>query len=91
MEIDGTKVYVSGPDNATRAIFVLYDIFGYSGQILQGADRLAQDYRVFMPAFFGDYPAPLAYMPLDGPEDLVKLEEFCERAGRNAEDAAAYG
>jgi len=81
VEVDSTKVYISGPAKATKALFILYDVFGYSGQILQGADKLAEHYLIFMPAFFGDDPAPLDWMPLDGPEKRVEIDDFIEGPG----------
>lgn len=56
-DIAGLKTYVSGPEDADEAIVLVYDVFGFSPQILQGADLLAsQGFRVFMPDFCkGDY------------------------------------
>lgn len=55
---------MTGPDDATKAIVVIYDIFGYFDQTLQGADILAtsddhQKYKVFMPDWFGGNPLPI--------------------------------
>ncbi|KAG4423825.1 hypothetical protein IFR04_002970 [Cadophora malorum] len=66
--IGGLKTYVTGPLTATNAIFVIYDIFGYYEQTLQGADILAtadpeNSYQVFMPDFFEGVPADLAWYP----------------------------
>ncbi len=48
---------VTGPESAKLAILVIYDIFGYFPQTIQGADILstsdeAHQYQVFMPDFF---------------------------------------
>ncbi|KAJ5283087.1 hypothetical protein N7505_001067 [Penicillium chrysogenum] len=47
--INGLKTYVTGPESATKAILVIYDIFGFFDQTIQGADILAtstdQKYR----------------------------------------------
>ena len=49
---------VTGPPSAKNAILVVYDIFGFSDQMLQGADILALSdtkngpYRVLVPDFF---------------------------------------
>lgn len=80
-DVASTKTYTTGPPDATKALFILYDVFGFSGQILQGADKLGERYRVFMPGFFGEQPAPLDWMPLDGPEDMEKLDAFCNGPG----------
>ncbi|WWD08664.1 hypothetical protein V865_006777 [Kwoniella europaea PYCC6329] len=50
--INGLKTYVVGPEDAKVTVLSVYDIFGYSPQILQGADLIAsQGYRVLMPDF----------------------------------------
>jgi hypothetical protein len=45
---------VTGPSTATKGIFVIYDVFSYWPQTLQGSDILAthdteHKYQVFMP------------------------------------------
>ena len=52
--IAGMKTYVTGPSSAKSAILVVYDIFGFFPQTLQGADILAHadkehQYQVIMP------------------------------------------
>jgi len=72
--INNIRHYVTGPKDATKAIFLIYDIFGYTPQILQGADILstaARDdkYLVFMPDFFRGFPFdPSNYKKTDNPE-----------------------
>jgi dienelactone hydrolase len=46
-----------------KAILVIYDIFGFFPQTIQGADILAAsgDYQVFMPDFFEGQPADIAW------------------------------
>lgn len=58
--INGMKTYATGPKDAKSALLVVYDIFGFFPQTLQGADILAHSdkdhqYQVFMP---GEYPVP---------------------------------
>jgi len=58
----------TGPSNATSAILIIYDIFGYKPQTLQGADILAHSdsehqYRVFMPDFLQDNHFPMENFP----------------------------
>lgn len=73
---------VTGPESATKAIFVLYDIFGYSHPIIRGVDKLADaGFRVFMPDFFEGNPAPMSLMPLDGPPDEDAMDKFCAERG----------
>ncbi|KAH8689561.1 Alpha/Beta hydrolase protein [Talaromyces proteolyticus] len=79
--IGGLKTYVTGPADATRAILVIYDIFGYWPQTLQGADILAtsdpdQKYRVFIPDFFEGEPADISWYPPTTDEHKQKLGNF---------------
>ncbi|KAJ4298608.1 hypothetical protein N0V88_003638 [Collariella sp. IMI 366227] len=66
-EFDNLKTYVTGPDDATKGIVVIYDIFGYFDQTIQGADILAaghhQKYKVFMPDWFQGEPCPIEWLP----------------------------
>ncbi|KAM0249025.1 hypothetical protein ACHAQJ_009232 [Trichoderma viride] len=80
-EIGGYKTYVTGPADATKAIVVIYDIFGYFDQTVQGADILAfsddhQKYKVFIPDWFKGKPCPIEYYPPDTPEKEKALGEF---------------
>jgi len=79
--IDGMKTYATGPTTASRAILIIYDIFGFFPQTLQGADILAYSdkehpYRVFMPDFFEGSPADISWYPPDNEEKGKKLGEF---------------
>lgn len=52
--INGMKTYATGPKDAKTALLIVYDIFGFFPQTLQGADILAygdkeRQYQVFMP------------------------------------------
>lgn len=63
--IAGMKTYATGPSDASKAILVVYDIFGFFPQTLQGADILAygdkeQNYRVYIP---GQSPIPRLSSP----------------------------
>ncbi|UKZ81140.1 hypothetical protein TrVFT333_008910 [Trichoderma virens FT-333] len=80
-EVGGYKTYVTGPADATKAIVVIYDIFGYFDQTVQGADILAfgddhQKYKVFMPDWFKGKPCPIEYYPPDTPEKQQALGKF---------------
>jgi dienelactone hydrolase len=60
---------------------VVYDIFGFFPQTLQGADILAytdkdQQYQVFMPDFFEGSPADISWYPPDNKDKEQKLGEF---------------
>lgn len=77
------QCYTTGPPSATSAIFIIYDIFGFSDQAIQGADILAHadaasghQYQVFMPDFFLGKPLPQSGFPPDTEEKQKKLGEF---------------
>ncbi|KAF4551811.1 Dienelactone hydrolase-like protein 3 [Elsinoe fawcettii] len=70
---DGLKTYATGASGAKTGILVVYDIFGYFPQTIQGADILAtgdkeRQYQVFMPDFFEGKPVPVDYYPPDNDE-----------------------
>lgn len=71
----------TGPSDATSAIFIIYDIFGFSSQALQGADILARadeshQYQVFMPDFFLGKPLSLSVFPPDTDEKKKQMGDF---------------
>jgi len=78
--INGLKTYVTGPESATKAILVVYDIFGFFPQTLQGADILStsneKKYRVFMPDFFEGQPADITWFPPQTDDHKQKLGNF---------------
>jgi len=81
IEIDGLKTYATGPSDAKTAILVIYDIFGFFPQTIQGADILAygdkeKPYQVFMPDFFEGNPADISWYPPDNEEKGKKLGAF---------------
>ncbi|KAL8673240.1 MAG: hypothetical protein Q9168_002316 [Polycauliona sp. 1 TL-2023] len=81
IDLDGMKVYTTGPSTATTAIFVIYDIFGFSSQAQQGADILAhadqnRQYRVFMPDFFYGKPIDHSVFPPDTDEKKKTMGDF---------------
>lgn len=60
---------------------VIYDIFGFFPQTIQGADILAltdkeHPYQVFIPDFFDGKPADISWYPPDNDEKGAKLGEF---------------
>jgi len=79
--INGMKTYATGSKDAKSAILIVYDIFGFFPQTLQGADILAygdkeKQYQVFMPDFFDGKPADISWYPPDNDEKGKKLGEF---------------
>ncbi|KAK4453491.1 Carboxymethylenebutenolidase [Podospora aff. communis PSN243] len=76
-QVDGLKTYVTGPHDATKGIVVIYDIFGYFDQTIQGADILAtssdQKFKVFIPDWFAGNPCPIEWYPPDNEDKQKKL------------------
>ncbi|KAK7426505.1 hypothetical protein QQZ08_006963 [Neonectria magnoliae] len=80
-EVGGYKTYVTGPADATKAIVVIYDIFGYFDQTLQGADILAysddhQKYKVYIPDWFEGKPCPIEWYPPNTEQKQKDLGNF---------------
>jgi len=72
------RVYVTG-DKSETALIIVYDIFGYAHQTLQGADILAKatGAQVFMPDFFGEGgELALDRLPPKNEEDKKALQKF---------------
>ncbi|RMD40063.1 hypothetical protein DV735_g5059, partial [Chaetothyriales sp. CBS 134920] len=74
IELNGVKTYVTGPSDADTAVFVIFDIFGFFPQTLQGADILAapdnkgRRKQVFIPDFWDGKPADISWLPPDTEE-----------------------
>ena len=82
--VANTKCYVTGPSTAKKAIFLMYDIFGYTSQTLQGADILAshgkEPYLVVMPDLLdGEYAQPAWFAAPDAEENKAKIGAFLGR------------
>ncbi|OXG39112.1 hypothetical protein J010_07070 [Cryptococcus neoformans] len=88
--IDGLKAYVIGPEDAMVSVLVVYDIFGYSPQILQGADLIAsQGYRVVMPDFLvGNYATPEMFKPGNEAKKAEYFSKFPGACGTQSEPVA---
>jgi hypothetical protein len=59
-----SKTDVTGSPTSKKAILLVYDIFGFFPQTIQGADLLAEmgdGWQVFMPDFFEAEPADIAW------------------------------
>ncbi|KAI9663244.1 MAG: hypothetical protein M1821_008292 [Bathelium mastoideum] len=80
-EVDGMKTYVTGQAEAKEALLVIYDIFGFFPQTLQGADILGQHYKVFVPDWFEGKPADISWYPPDTKEKGEKLGNFFQTTG----------
>ncbi|CAK7564934.1 MAG: hypothetical protein SEPTF4163_002839 [Sporothrix epigloea] len=74
----GLKTYIVGPEDATKAIVTVYDIFGMWPQTLQGADLLSSltGALVFVPDFFDGDGAKQEWLPNDTPEKKKALGDF---------------
>ncbi|KAF2804338.1 alpha/beta-hydrolase [Mytilinidion resinicola] len=80
IEIDGLKTYATGPEDASIVIILIYDVFGFGPQILQGADLLAHPskhpYRVLIPDFLAGNLANPAWFPPDTPEKRTAMGTY---------------
>ncbi|WVQ78701.1 hypothetical protein IAT38_000788 [Cryptococcus sp. DSM 104549] len=76
--VAGLKSYVVGPEDAKTAVLYTYDIFGFSPQILQGADLVAsQGYKVVMPDFLlGYYATPAMFLPENEGDKIRYFSQF---------------
>ncbi|CAK7207362.1 hypothetical protein SEUCBS139899_010172 [Sporothrix eucalyptigena] len=76
--LGGLKTYIVGPDDATKAIITVYDIFGIWPQTLQGADLLSSltDALVLVPDFFEGDGAKPEWLPANTPEKQKALGDF---------------
>ncbi|CAK7232734.1 hypothetical protein SCUCBS95973_009202 [Sporothrix curviconia] len=74
----GIKTYIVGPDDATKAIIDIYDIFGMWPQTTQGADLLSflTGALVLLPDFFEGDGAKPEWFPADTPEKQKALGDF---------------
>jgi hypothetical protein len=57
---------VTGPTGAEKGIIVIFDVFGYYPQTLQGSDILStsndhEQYTVLIPDWFDGNPMPLEW------------------------------
>ncbi|KAI8624894.1 alpha/beta-hydrolase [Xylariaceae sp. FL1651] len=82
-ELGGYKTYVTGPSDAKKGVIMIYDIFGYYPQTLQGADIIATSdatkYKVFIPDWFKGDPCPIEWFPPDNEEKQKKLGGFFQK------------
>ncbi|KAI1103216.1 Alpha/Beta hydrolase protein [Jackrogersella minutella] len=83
-ELGGYKSYVTGPQEATKGIITIFDIFGFFPQTLQGADILStsdhsQKYKVFIPDWFNGEPCPISIFPPDTEEKQKTLGAFFQK------------
>lgn len=82
-ELGGLKTYVTGPADATKAILLVYDIFGFFPQTIQGADILSslgkEKYRVLIPDWFEGSPADISWYPPTDADKKQKLGAFFKK------------
>nr|ASK38706.1 dienelactone hydrolase [Paecilomyces divaricatus] len=81
-----TKTYITGPSDASRALLLIYDAFGYSPQLLQGADILAASLNalVVVPDFFKGKVASESWFPPDTEEKKAAIGDWFATAGNFA-------
>ena len=69
---------IVGPEDATKAVIDIYDVFGLAPQTLQGADRLSEHIGalVLVPDFLLGIYAQAAWFPVDTPEKQKAMSDF---------------
>ncbi|KAF2430405.1 hypothetical protein EJ08DRAFT_679211 [Tothia fuscella] len=85
--IASLRTYRTGPSTAKTAIILIYDVFGFSPQIQQGADLLAHatsgphQYQVFIPGFLEGVTADPAWFPPDSAEKRAAMGKYFGPSG----------
>ncbi|KDQ20454.1 hypothetical protein BOTBODRAFT_40628 [Botryobasidium botryosum FD-172 SS1] len=76
------KTYVIAPEGARSAIIIVYDIFGISPQIMQGADIVSKalNAKVVVPDFFRGNERDVNNYPPKTPEGQAERKAFFEDA-----------
>lgn len=82
--IANTKCYVTGPKDAQKAIYDMYDVFGFTNNTLQGADILAtkgkEPYLVIVPDLFDGQPVqPEWFADREKEENQQKISAFMSK------------
>lgn len=82
--IANTKCYIIGPKNARKAVYFIYDVFGYTSPTLQGADILTakgkEQYLVIVPDLFDGRAVQAEWFAdRDKPEHRQKIAQFMSR------------
>jgi len=77
------KAYVIAPSRAKSAIVFVYDIFGISSQIMQGADIVSKalNAKVVVPDFFRGNERDINNWPPTTPEGQAERKAFFEDIG----------
>lgn len=75
--IAGSQTYVTGSTTASKAVYYIYDVFGYSAPTLQGADRLASTgYLVAIPDLLEGQLGQIEWFTGTSEEDKRKAGEY---------------
>ncbi|KAK5992143.1 putative AIM2 family protein C30D10.14 [Cladobotryum mycophilum] len=76
--IGGVHTYVVGPENSTKGIIDVFDIFGIRAQTIQGADRLSvhSGAVVLVPDLFNGTGLEDSLVPTDTDEKKAKVHAF---------------
>ncbi|KAL0631268.1 hypothetical protein Q9L58_009867 [Maublancomyces gigas] len=79
-DLGGLNTYVTGDKDAKTAVIAVFDIFGFTPQIIQGADIIAAggNHLVIMPNFFRGPGIDPTLFPVDTPEKTAKVTEFIQ-------------
>ncbi|KAH8704137.1 dienelactone hydrolase [Talaromyces proteolyticus] len=77
-QIGGLDTYVAGNTSSKRGVIIIYDIFGFYSQTLQGADRLAEQLGAvaLVPDFLEGVYAEHSWTPPDTEEKKAAFSSF---------------
>lgn len=75
---NSTPPDITGAHNSKTGIFIIYDIFGFFPQTLQGTDLLSAGTNslVVVPDIFNGSPMPITNFPANTPEKKKALHSF---------------
>lgn len=76
--LNSMEVYAIGPENATRVLIVVYDIFGFHYNNFELADSIAKSrgWRVLVPDLFRGSPWPACHFPPRGKAQSADFSNF---------------
>ena len=81
---------MTGPEDATKGIIDIYDIFGFAPQTTQGADLLSAHTGaiVLLPDFFKGEKLDPSLLPVDTEEKKQKMQSFMQGPANFQENVA---
>ena len=77
-QLNSMEVYTVGPENASRVLVIVYDIFGWHYNNFELADTVAstKNWRVVVPDLFRGAPWPASHFPPRGKAQCADFSNF---------------